>query len=68
MAKSIDLGKYYRIPLDNRDLNYEKYFIKGQESFSVSEDYTSHNTDRLSIEEIKKILLNLSFIQQEIKC
>ena len=68
MAKSIDLGKYYRIPLDNRDLNYEKYFIKGQESFSISKDYTSHNTERLSIEEIKKTLLNLSYIQKEIKC
>ena len=59
-----DKGFYYRIPIDNRDLNYEKYFIKGEKKVSLSSDYTSHNTKRLNIEEIKKILLKLDFIKK----
>jgi UDP-N-acetylglucosamine 4,6-dehydratase len=59
-----DKGSYYQIPIDNRDLNYEKYFIKGEKKVSLSSDYTSHNTKRLNIEEIKKILLKLDFIKK----
>jgi len=59
-----DKGFYYQIPIDNRDLNYEKYFIKGEKKVSLSSDYTSHNTKRLNIEEIKKILLKLDFIKK----
>jgi len=67
MAHAEDLGKYYRIPADTRDLNYDRYFIKGEEQISYGSEYTSHNTERLNIEQIKDKLLNLDFIQQELK-
>lgn len=67
MASAEDLGDYYRIPCDERDLNYGKYFTEGQEKVSQSEDYNSHNTQRLTIPEIKEKLLGLDFIQQELK-
>ncbi len=67
MVKALDLGNYYRIPADTRDLNYDKYFSEGIENVSVIEDYHSHNTYRLSKEELKKILLGLDFIQKELK-
>ena len=63
MAKAVDMGRYYCIPADNRDLNYNKYFIEGDERVSMVEDYTSHNTERLNIEGIKKLLLKLEYIQ-----
>ena len=63
--KAVDLKDYYKIPSDNRDLNYGKFFSKG-ESFIVDEDYNSHNTKRLSIEEIKVKLLELEYIKNEI--
>ncbi|MAJ81645.1 MAG: UDP-glucose 4-epimerase [Legionellales bacterium] len=63
MAKSIDLGKYYRIPYDDRDLNYSKFFNQGEMSIKELEDYTSHNTRRLSIDEIKDTLLKLEMIK-----
>lgn len=66
MAKAIDMGRYYRIPSDNRDLNYNKFFSEGEEVLSTLEDYTSHNTNRLSVGEIKKKLLELAYIQGEI--
>ena len=56
MAKADDLGSYFRIPCDTRDLNYDKYFEQGQERVSVIEDYTSHNTDRLDVEGMKRLL------------
>jgi UDP-glucose 4-epimerase len=59
MAKSIDMGDYFRIPADNRDLNYDKFFIEGQEELSSIEDYHSHNTKRLDVEGMKKLLLKL---------
>ena len=59
MSKSIDMGNYYRIPADNRDLNYDKYFVEGKKELSVIEDYHSHNTKRLNIEEMKSLLLKL---------
>ena len=62
-----DLGDYYRIPSDNRDLNYNQYFIEGKVETSAQEDYTSHNTKRLNVEEIKNLLLKLDYIQQQFK-
>lgn len=67
MAKSEDLGDYYRILPDERDLNYGKYFTEGQEIISTFEDYHSHNTVRLNVEQVKAKLLDLDFIQQELK-
>ncbi len=64
MAKAQDMGRYYRIVADNRDLNYKKYFIEGEERVSTLDDYTSHNTQRLNIEEIKQVLLKLESIQE----
>jgi len=67
MAKVEDMGGYYRIPADNRDLNYAKYFSDGEEIISELDDYTSHNTERLSIEQVKTLLQNLKFIQEELR-
>lgn len=66
MAKASDLGRYYRIPADNRDLNYNKFFIEGEPLISSFEDYTSHNTERLDVDGVKKLLLNLDYIQREL--
>ena len=63
MAKSEDMGRYYRIPADNRDLNYEKYSSDGEKNVSLMDDYTSHNTTRLSVSQIKDLLLNLDYIK-----
>jgi UDP-glucose 4-epimerase len=59
MARSIDMGNYFRIPCDTRDLNYDKYFEKGQEKVSIMEDYHSHNTHRLNQKEMVDLLLKL---------
>lgn len=67
MARAEDLGKYYRIPADTRDLNYDRYFIEGEEQISYGIEYTSHNAERLNVEQIKDKLLNLDFIQEELK-
>lgn len=67
MAKAEDCGDYFRISADMRDLNYNKYFIEGETEVSVKEDYNSHNTKRLNIEEIKEILLKIDYIQAELK-
>jgi UDP-N-acetylglucosamine 4,6-dehydratase len=64
MARAEDLGGYFRIPSDSRDLNYSKYFIEGEVGVSENEDYTSHNTRRLDIDGIKKILLKLEIIRE----
>lgn len=56
MAKAMDMGNYFRIPADNRDLNYDKYFVEGQQEVSVIDDYHSHNTARLDVEGMKKLL------------
>lgn len=66
MAKSIDMGNYYRIPCDARDLNYDKYFVEGQEEVSLIEDYHSHNTHRLDVEGMKELLLKLPEIQKDV--
>ena len=64
--KAIDLGSYYRIPSDNRDLNYANYVSNGEDSTNDIEDYNSHNTDRLDVEGVKKLLLKLDFIKEDI--
>ncbi|GHT33451.1 UDP-glucose 4-epimerase [Bacteroidia bacterium] len=66
MAKAIDMGDYYRIPCDNRDLNYDKFFVEGEEKISRVEDYHSHNTARLDVEGMKQLLLKLSFIREDL--
>ena len=66
MAKAEDMGGYYRIPSDNRDLNYAQYFSEGKEMLSHLDDYTSHNTERLDVERIKKLLLKLEYIKDEL--
>jgi UDP-glucose 4-epimerase len=66
MAKAEDLGKYYRVPADNRDLNYAQYFTEGKEKIASFDDYTSHNTQRLNVAQIKELLLKLNFIREEL--
>jgi len=66
MMKAEDLGNFYRIPADNRDLNYEKYFSEGEVVMSIVEDYHSHNTEQLGVEEMVAILKKLPFIRKEV--
>jgi len=66
MVKAEDMGRYYRIPADNRDLNYKKYFVDGNINENNLTDYTSHNTERLDVDGVKKLLLSLKYIQDEI--
>ncbi len=66
MAKAEDMLGYYRIPADNRDLNYAQFFSEGEEKISHLEDYTSHNTHRLNVEQVKQLLLKLDFIKEEL--
>lgn len=65
MVRAIDMGDYYRIPCDTRDLNYDKYFTKGNEEISKIEDYHSHNTRRLNIEGMKELLMKLRFVRED---
>ncbi len=66
MAKAEDLGDYFRVPCDTRDLNYDKFFVKGQEKVSAIEDYHSHNTERLDVEGMKKLLLKLDLVREAV--
>ncbi len=66
MIKAEDMGDFYRVPADNRDLNYAKYFSEGEEDVSAIEDYHSHNTERLDVEGMKKLLLNLDYIKENL--
>ncbi len=66
MAKAIDMGNYYRIPADTRDLNYDKYFTEGEGTLTVVQDYHSHNTKRLDVEGMKEQLMRLRFIQADL--
>lgn len=66
MVKSVDMGDYFRVPCDNRDLNYDKFFVEGSEDVSRIEDYHSHNTARLDVEGMKKLLLRLRFIREDL--
>lgn len=67
MARAEDLGGYYRIPADSRDLNYAKYFVEGETAISEIDDYTSHNTKRLSVDEVKQVLMQLALIQEAVR-
>jgi UDP-N-acetylglucosamine 4,6-dehydratase len=64
MAHSEDLGDYYRIPADSRDLNYNKYFVEGEPAISHFDDYTSHNTRRLNVEQVKDVLRSLDIVRE----
>lgn len=66
MARAEDRGGYYRIPADNRDLNYAKFFSDGEVKVSHFDDYTSHNTERLGVEQIKQLLLKLEYIREQL--
>ncbi len=66
MLKAEDMGEFYRIPADNRDLNYAKYFSEGTQDISNVEDYHSHNTARLNVDKIKELFLKLDYIRDEI--
>jgi UDP-N-acetylglucosamine 4,6-dehydratase len=66
MAHALDMGGYYRIRSDNRDLNYAKYFSEGEPDISAHDDYTSHNTRRLNVQEVKSLLLTLDYIKESL--
>ncbi len=67
MLKAEDMGDFYRIPADNRDLNYNRYFSEGIQGPSKIEDYHSHNTTQLTKDALKNTLLNLSYIKANLK-
>ena len=66
MARADDLDGYYRIPADSRDLNYDKYFVEGETEISEINDYTSHNTHRLNVAQVKEVLLKLDIIREAV--
>lgn len=66
MVKAEDMGEFYRIPADNRDLNYAQYFSEGEEDISLIEDYHSHNTEQQGVEGMKKLLSTLPLIRKEV--
>ena len=66
MVKAEDMGEFFRIPADNRDLNYARYFSEGEQNVSVVEDYHSHNTKQLGVEGMKKLLVKLPLIRAAI--
>lgn len=66
MARAIDMGEYYRIPCDTRDLNYDKFFTEGNSKVDTIEDYHSHNTKRLDVEGMKELLLKLRFVREDL--
>jgi UDP-N-acetylglucosamine 4,6-dehydratase len=67
MAKAEDMGRYYRVPADDRDLNYNKYFVEGETKVSGFEDYTSHNAERLDVAGVKTLLGKLDFIREQLR-
>lgn len=62
-----DMGGFYRVPADKRDLNYDKYFVEGDQKLSSEEEYNSHNTERLNIEQIKERLLHLDYVREQLE-
>ena len=66
-VRAMDMGEYFRVPADGRDLNYSKYFEEGQEVITEAEEYNSHNTYKLNEEELKEMLINLFEIQEELR-
>jgi UDP-glucose 4-epimerase len=67
IAKAEDMGEYYRIPADERDLNYEHYFSEGEMKVAVAEEYHSHNTQQLDIEGVKQLLLKLPMVRADLR-
>lgn len=67
MIKAEDMGAFFRIPADNRSLNYSGYFSEGKKELSEIEDYNSHNTEQKNVEGIKKLLMKLDFVKQDLK-
>ena len=67
MVKAVDMGEYYRIPADTRDLNYNQFFEEGEEVITEAHEYHSHNTHRLNKDELTELLLNLREIQDDLK-
>ncbi len=65
-AVAEDLGRFFRVPADSRDLNYDKYFVKGDERLSLDREYNSHNTERLTVEQVKKKLLEVEYVRREL--
>ena len=63
MVKAVDMGNYFRVPADNRDLNYDKYVNQGNKNFEIASEYNSHNTERLDVEGMKKLLLKLDLFK-----
>ncbi len=66
MARVEDIGRYYRIPADNRDLNYDRYVFEGEHRISEMNDYTSHNTERLRVEKVKEMLCSIDYVREEL--
>ncbi len=66
IVRAEDLGDYFRVPSDNRDLNYAKYFSEGQTEIADLSDYTSDNTKILDVEDVKNLLMSLSYVRQEL--
>ena len=66
MSKAKDAGNYFRVPADNRDLNYDKYFVEGKEEVAEFDDYHSHNTHRLDVKGMKELLMKLPSIQSDV--
>jgi UDP-glucose 4-epimerase len=66
MMKAEDMGDFYRIPADNRDLNYSLYFSEGEQELAQMEDYNSHNTQRLDIKGIKELITQLAYVKKEL--
>jgi UDP-glucose 4-epimerase len=66
MARAMDMDRYFRVPADDRDLNYNKYFVEGETQVSSFDDYTSHNTERLDVARIKALLMKLDFIKENL--
>ncbi|HOJ45347.1 MAG TPA: nucleoside-diphosphate sugar epimerase/dehydratase [Bacilli bacterium] len=65
-AIATDLGNFYKVPADKRDLNYDKYFVEGYEDHTLNQEYTSHNTTRLNVEQIKAKLLTLDYVKEQL--
>jgi UDP-glucose 4-epimerase len=67
LATADDMGNYFRVKMDNRDLNYEKYISQGNEQEIMFDDYHSHNTERLNVEQVKSLILTLPEVQAELR-
>jgi len=65
--KAVDMGNFFRVPADKRDLNYDKYFVEGSEKLSIDVEYNSDNTERLNVEQIKEKLLSLEYVRNELE-